>query len=342
MVFNADIQNLGIGKWRKICCMAILPLSLLLKRRSAIKYFLFLFFNNISIKRKMADSAEKHIDEEWSTVIKPRESLLDVDFKEIWKYRDLWSLFVKRDIITQYKQTVLGPLWYFVQPIMTTIMYMVVFGGIAGISTDGLPQALFYLSGICMWQYFSECMTKTSNTFVSNAGVFGKVYFPRLIVPLSTVTSNLIRFGIQFMLFLVVYVYYVVFTDVNVGPNLYALLFPVLVLMLAGLGLGFGILFSSMTTKYRDLTLLLGFFVHLWMYATPVIYPLSMITNEKLKLVMSLNPLTGILEAFKYGILGTGSFSWMALGYSFLFMVALLALGIVVFNRVQRSFMDTV
>ena len=290
----------------------------------------------------MADSAEKHIDEEWSTVIKPRESLLDVDFKEIWKYRDLWSLFVKRDIITQYKQTVLGPLWYFVQPIMTTIMYMVVFGGIAGISTDGLPQALFYLSGICMWQYFSECMTKTSNTFVSNAGVFGKVYFPRLIVPLSTVTSNLIRFGIQFMLFLVVYVYYVVFTDVNVGPNLYALLFPVLVLMLAGLGLGFGILFSSMTTKYRDLTLLLGFFVHLWMYATPVIYPLSMITNEKLKLVMLLNPLTGILEAFKYGILGTGSFSWMALGYSFLFMVALLALGIVVFNRVQRSFMDTV
>lgn len=290
----------------------------------------------------MADSAEKHIDEEWSTVIKPRESLLDVDFKEIWKYRDLWSLFVKRDIITQYKQTVLGPLWYFVQPIMTTIMYMVVFGGIAGISTDGLPQALFYLSGICMWQYFSECMTKTSNTFVSNAGVFGKVYFPRLIVPLSTVTSNLIRFGIQFMLFLVVYIYYVVFTDVNVGPNLYALLFPVLVLMLAGLGLGFGILFSSMTTKYRDLTFLLGFFVQLWMYATPVIYPLSIITNEKLKLVMSLNPLTGILEAFKYGMLGTGSFSWMALGYSFLFMVALLALGIVVFNRVQRSFMDTV
>lgn len=342
MVFNADIQNLGIGKWRKICCMAILPLSLLLKRRSAIKYFLFLFFNNISIKRKMADSAEKHIDEEWSTVIKPRESLLDVDFKEIWKYRDLWSLFVKRDIITQYKQTILGPLWYFVQPIMTTIMYMVVFGGIAGISTDGLPQALFYLSGICMWQYFSECMTKTSNTFVSNAGVFGKVYFPRLIVPLSTVTSNLIRFGIQFMLFLVVYVYYVVFTDVNVGPNLYALLFPVLVLMLAGLGLGFGILFSSMTTKYRDLTFLLGFFVQLWMYATPVIYPLSIITNEKLKLIMSLNPLTGILEAFKYGMLGTGSFSWMALGYSFLFMVALLALGIVVFNRVQRGFMDTV
>ena len=290
----------------------------------------------------MADSAEKHIDEEWSTVIKPRESLLDVDFKEIWKYRDLWSLFVKRDIITQYKQTVLGPLWYFVQPIMTTIMYMVVFGGIAGISTDGLPQALFYLSGICMWQYFSECMTKTSNTFVSNAGVFGKVYFPRLIVPLSTVTSNLIRFGIQFMLFVVVYIYYVAFTDVNVGSNVYALLFPVLVLMLAGLGLGFGILFSSMTTKYRDLTLLLGFFVHLWMYATPVIYPLSMITNEKLKLVMSLNPLTGILEAFKYGMLGTGSFSWMALGYSFLFMVALLALGIVVFNRVQRSFMDTV
>lgn len=290
----------------------------------------------------MGKERETLKEEEWAITIRPRQSLLDVDVKEIWRYRDLWSLFVKRDIITQYKQTVLGPLWYFIQPIMTTLMYMVVFGGIAGISTDGLPQALFYLSGICMWQYFSDCLGKTSNTFVSNAGVFGKVYFPRLVVPLATVTSNLIRFGIQFLLFFVVYVYYMGFTDVNVGPNAYAFLLPLLVLMLAGLGLGFGILFSSLTTKYRDLTLLLGFFVHLWMYATPVIYPLSVITNEKVKLIMSLNPLTSILETFKYGMLGHGSFSWLGLGYSFLFMTLLLALGIVVFNKVQRSFMDTV
>lgn len=280
--------------------------------------------------------------EEWTTVIKPKNKLLSVDFKEIWQYRDLWSLFVKRDIITQYKQTILGPLWYVIQPLMTTIMYMVVFGGIAQISTDGLPQPLFYLAGICMWQYFADCLNKTSATFTANAAIFGKVYFPRLIVPLSTVTSNLVRFAIQFLLFAVVYVYYALFTDVVLHTNWYALLLPVLVIMLAGLALGFGILFSSMTTKYRDLTLLLTFFVQLWMYATPVIYPLSTITNEKLRLLMSLNPLTPIVEAFKYGMLGVGEFSWLGLGYSFLFMTCLLGLGIVIFNKVQRSFMDTV
>lgn len=280
--------------------------------------------------------------EKWTTEIKPKNKLLQVDFKEIWQYRDLWSLFVKRDIITQYKQTILGPLWYVIQPLMTTVMYMVVFGGIAQISTDGLPQPLFYLAGICMWQYFADCLNKTSSTFTTNAGIFGKVYFPRLIVPLSTVTSNLIRFGIQFMLFILVYLYYALFTTVSIHTNFYALLLPVLVMMLAGLALGFGILFSSMTTKYRDLTLLLSFFVQLWMYATPVIYPLSTITNEKLRLVMSLNPLTSIIEAFKYGMLGVGEFSWIGLGYSFVFMLILLGLGIVVFNKVQRSFMDTV
>lgn len=280
--------------------------------------------------------------EKWTTEIKPKNKLLQVDFKEIWQYRDLWSLFVKRDIITQYKQTILGPLWYVIQPLMTTVMYMVVFGGIAQISTDGLPQPLFYLAGICMWQYFADCLNKTSSTFTTNAGIFGKVYFPRLIVPLSTVTSNLIRFGIQFMLFILVYLYYALFTAVSIHTNFYALLLPVLVMMLAGLALGFGILFSSMTTKYRDLTLLLSFFVQLWMYATPVIYPLSTITNEKLRLIMSLNPLTSIIEAFKYGMLGVGEFSWIGLGYSFVFMLILLGLGIVVFNKVQRSFMDTV
>ena len=278
----------------------------------------------------------------WTTEIKPKEKLLSVDFKEIWRYRDLMMLFVKRNIITQYKQTVLGPLWFLIQPLMTTVMYMVVFGGIAKISTDGLPQPLFYLAGISFWQYFADCLNKTSNTFVSNAGIFGKVYFPRLVTPLSDVISNLVRFGIQFGLFLLVYAYYAIFTDVQIHTNWYALMIPILVLMLAGLALGFGILFSSMTTKYRDLQLLLGFFVSLWMYATPVIYPLSTITNDTLRLVMQLNPLTGIVEFFKYGMLGVGVHEWWMLGYSFGFMVVLMAIGIVVFNKVQKSFMDTV
>ncbi len=279
---------------------------------------------------------------QWTEVIKPQNSLLSIDFKEIWRYRDLWSMFVKRDIITQYKQTILGPLWFFIQPIITTVMYMVVFGGIAGIPTDGIPQPLFYLSGICLWQYFADCLNKTSNTFISNSGIFGKVYFPRLIVPLSTVTSSLVRLGIQFMLFIAVYLYYIFFTDVQLAPNAHLLLLPILILILAGLSLGFGILFSSMTTKYRDLTLLLSFFVQLWMYATPIIYPLNTITNEKLRFVMTLNPLTSIVETMKFGAFGAGSFSWWSLGYSFGFMTVLLAIGIVVFNRVQRSFMDTV
>ena len=282
------------------------------------------------------------MEQGWTTEIRPKDKLLSVDFKEIWRYRDLMMLFVKRNIITQYKQTILGPLWYVIQPLMTTVMYMVVFGGIAKISTDGLPQPLFYLAGISFWQYFADCLTKTSNTFVNNAGIFGKVYFPRLVTPLSDVISNLVRFGIQFALFLMVYAYYALFTDVQIHTNWYALLLPVLIVMLAGLALGFGILFSSMTTKYRDLQLLLSFFVSLWMYATPVIYPLSTITNEKLRIVMQLNPLTGIVEFFKYGMLGVGNHEWWMLGYSFGFMVILLALGIVVFNKVQKSFMDTV
>ena len=284
----------------------------------------------------------KKEQEYWTTVIKPKEKLLSVDLGEVWKFRDLMLLFVKRNIITQYKQTILGPLWYLIQPLMTTVMYMVVFGGIAKISTDGLPQPLFYLAGISFWQYFADCLNKTSNTFVSNAGIFGKVYFPRLVSPLSDVISNLVRFSIQFGLFLCVYAYYQIFTDVTIHTNWYALLVPVLVVMLAGLALGFGILFSSMTTKYRDLQLLLSFFVSLWMYATPVIYPLSTITNEKIRLAMMLNPLTGIVEFFKYGMLGVGAHEWWMLGYSFVFMVVLLAIGIVVFNKVQRSFMDTV
>jgi lipopolysaccharide transport system permease protein len=222
------------------------------------------------------------MDEKYSTLIEPKTSLLSVDFKEIWRYRDLFSMFVKRDIITQYKQTILGPAWLFIQPLFTMVMYMIVFGGIAGISTDGLPQALFYLAGILCWQYFADCLNKTSSTFTTNQNIFGKVYFPRLIVPLATVSSNLVRLFIQLFLFLVVYVYYLV-VGVDVAPNWYVLLFPVLVLMLAGLALGFGIIISSMTTKYRDLTILFTFVVQLWMYATPIIYPLSTITNTTVR-----------------------------------------------------------
>lgn len=280
---------------------------------------------------------------EWTTIIKPREKLWRLDLKELWRYRDLCSLFVQRNITTQYKQTILGPLWFIIQPLITMVMYMVVFGGIAKISTDGLPQPLFYLGGICLWQYFSECLNKTAATFTENTGIFGKVYFPRLIVPLSTVISNLLRFGIQFVLFIITYtIYQLWITPGQIHTNAYALLLPLLVVMLAGLALGFGILFSSLTTKYRDLQLLLTYFVSLWMYATPIIYPLSTITNEKLHFLMSLNPLTGIVEAFKYGFLGAGEFSWGLLAYSFTFMIALLTIGIVVFNRIQRTFMDTV
>ncbi|MDD4489409.1 MAG: ABC transporter permease [Paludibacter sp.] len=277
---------------------------------------------------------------EYTTVIKPKNRLFEVDFKEIWQYRDLFSMFVKKDIITQYKQTILGPAWYFIQPALTTIMYMVVFGGIAKISTDGLPQPLFYLAGIVCWQYFSDCLNKTSATFTTNQHIFGKVYFPRMIVPLATVTSNLVRMGIQFLLFIAVYVYYLL-SGVQVAPNIFILLLPLLVLMLAGLSLGFGVIISSLTTKYRDLTILFTFIVQLWMYATPVIYPLSTMSTEK-QWIMAINPVTSIFETFKYGMMGVGTFCWGMLAYSFCFMVILLVIGIVVFNKVQRSFMDTV
>ncbi|MDD4968575.1 MAG: ABC transporter permease [Paludibacter sp.] len=277
---------------------------------------------------------------EYTTVIKPKNKLFEVDFKEIWQYRDLFSMFVKRDIITQYKQTILGPAWFFIQPIITTIMYSIVFAGIAGISTDGLPEFLFYLAGIVCWQYFADCLNKTSSTFTANQGIFGKVYFPRMIVPLSTVASGLVRMGIQFLLFVVVYVYYL-FMGVHIAPNIYILLLPVIIIMLAGLSLGFGIIISSMTTKYRDLTIFFSFIVQLWMYATPIIYPLSSMSPKR-QWIMGLNPVTSLVETFKYGTMGVGTFSWMQLVYSFVFMLVLLGIGIVVFNKVQRSFMDTV
>ena len=289
------------------------------------------------------------------TVITPHNKLWSVDFKEIWRYRDLIELFVKRNIVVQYKQTVLGPLWYIIQPIITVIMNMVVFGGIAKMSTDGVPQAIFYMAGNICWFYFADCLNQTSSTFVANAGMFGKVYFPRLVVPIATVLSNLLRFGIQVGLFIAIYLYFFFSgADIHFGmifPSLpfivnviviVLVLFPVFVIMLAGLGLGFGILVSSMTTKYRDLSILFTFIVQLWMYGTPIVYPLSMVPEGTLRTLIMANPMTSIIEAFKFATLGQGYFSWAALAYSFTFMCLLLLFGVIIFNKVQRSFMDTV
>ena len=288
-------------------------------------------------------------EEYWDLDILPKDRLFSVDLKELWRYRDLCSLLVKRNIITQYKQTILGPRWYVVQPALTVLMYMIVFGGIAGIPTDGVPQPLFYLAGTCLWQYFSDCLTKTSNTFVDNSGIFGKVYFPRLVMPVANVISNLLRFSIQFGLFALVYVCYAMF-DSSCAAHLtsHVLLFPLLVVMIAGLALGFGTIISSMTTKYRDLQVLFSFLVQLWMYATPIVYPLSQTKGLvwlcfNVHTLMCLNPVTPIIETFKYGFLGAGEFiGWGWLAYSFAFMLLVLALGIVIFNKVQKSFMDTV
>lgn len=274
-------------------------------------------------------------------VIRPQEKLWSVDFREIWRYRDLIELFVKRNIIVQYKQTILGPLWYIIQPILTVAMNMVVFGGIAGMGTDGIPQIMFYLAGNVCWFYFADCLNQTSTTFTTNQAMFGKVYFPRMVVPIATVLSNLLRFFIQFLLFVVLYIYYFL-SDSGIFPNGYVLLLPVFIVMLAGMGLGFGILVSSMTTKYRDLTVLFTFVVQLWMYSTPIVYPLSMVPEGKLRMLILANPMTPIIEGFKYATLGQGFFSWGSLGYSFTFMCILLILGVVIFNKVQRSFMDTV
>lgn len=273
--------------------------------------------------------------------ITPHHKLWSVDFRELWRYRDLIELFVKRNIVVQYKQTILGPLWYLIQPVLTVIMNMIVFGGIAKMSTDGIPQPLFYMAGNVCWFYFADCLNQTSSTFTTNQQMFGKVYFPRLVVPIATVLSNLLRFGIQLALFVVMWIWFFA-QGVDITLSWTLVLIPLLVIMLAGLGLGFGILISSMTTKYRDLTILFTFVVQLWMYGTPIVYPLSMVTDPTLRACILANPLTAVIEAFKYATLVQGYFSWGALGYSFAFMTVLLILGVVVFNKVQRSFMDTV
>ncbi len=280
---------------------------------------------------------------EWDIIIEPKNKLFSLDLGEVWKYRDLLTMYVKRDIVTMYKQTILGPLWYVIQPLFTTIMFMFVFGGIAGIPTDGLPQPLFYMSGIVCWNYFSECLTKCSETFNANQHIFGKVYFPRLVVPFSITISSLLKMAIQFILFIAIYVFYL-FKGYTPNITWYILVVPILILMLAGLGLGFGLIISSMTTKYRDLRFLVSFGVQLWMYITPVIYPLSILKNNYPDYVWAIvvNPLTSIIETFKIAFLGQGTFEWIYLIYSLIFTIIVMGMGMLVFNKVQRSFMDVI
>jgi lipopolysaccharide transport system permease protein len=279
-------------------------------------------------------------DEHWDLIIRPKRHLLDVNLKEIWDYRDLLYMFVKRDIVTVYKQTILGPIWFFVQPIATMFTYVIVFGRIANISTDGIPAPLFYLSGVIIWNYFQDCLLKTSSTFTGNAGIFGKVYFPRLIVPMSQVVSGVIKLFIQFALFLVLWVWYLATSD-SLHPNLWLLSTAYCLLLMAGMGLGMGIIFSSLTTKYRDLQFLLGFAVQLAMYATPIIYPMSVL-SDKLRAWLWWNPIAHVIEAFKYGFLGSGSASVSGLAYTTVFTIITLALGVIIFNRTEQTFMDTV
>lgn len=275
-------------------------------------------------------------------IITPRRGLLDIDIKGLWRYRDLYVMYIKRDIVTKYKQTILGPLWYVIQPLFTTIMYMFVFGGLAGISTDGAPQPLFYMAGILLWNYFSETFTLCSDIFTANANVFGKVYFPRLVVPLSGATSNLLKMFIQLLMFIAIYAYY--YCSLPTGTlciNWSILLFPILILLLAFHSIGLGLLFTSLSTKYRDLKFLIQFGIQLFMYATPVIYPLSA-APEKYRDIIALNPLTPIFEAFKYSTLSCGSLDWGGLLYSTLFMCVTLFLSVVIFSHTERTFMDTV
>jgi len=280
-------------------------------------------------------------DTDWDMIIRPKANLFDLNLKEVWKYRDLLVLFVKRDFVAQYKQTILGPLWHLIQPIFTTIMFLLVFGKIANIPTDGINPVLFYMSGITIWNYFSSCLNSTSSTFVANAGIFGKVYFPRLVIPLSTVLSNIVRFGIQFLLLLVMMIFYS-FKGFPIHFTIAWLWIPVLLIMMAGLGLGLGIIISSMTTKYRDLTVLIGFGVQLLMYVTPIVYPLSYIKNKSYGKWIEWNPLTPIVESWKYALFGHGSFDIGGLLYSAVFIIVVLFFGLLIFSKVEKTFMDTV
>ena len=292
------------------------------------------------MKTTDAENIDSQKSQTWSLEIKPSRGVLDIPFREIWEYRDLLFLLVRRDFVAMYKQTILGPLWFVIQPVLTTLVFTVIFGNIAKISTDGLPHVLFYLAGITCWSYFSDSLTKTSETFSQNAKIFGKVYFPRIIVPLSIVVSNLFKLGIQFVIFLIFLMYYWISGDL-VHPNVLALIFPFLIILMGGIGLSMGMIISSLTTKYRDLRFLLAFAVQLLMYATPVIYPVSALP-EKYATIILVNPIAPIIETFRLGFLGQGNFDISSLLYSFSFMIVSLIVAIIIFNKVEKNFMDTV
>ena len=279
--------------------------------------------------------------DKWQLVIKPKNGFFEFDFLELWSYRDLLILLVRRDFVAFYKQTILGPLWFFIQPLLTTLMYLLIFGKIARLSTDSTPPLLFYLAGTTCWSYFSDTLLKTSDTFITNSNIFGKVYFPRLVIPLSIILSNLIKFGIQFILFFAVWCYYLFFRKSIIHVTSALWLLPFLIMLMALLGLGLGIIFSSLTTKYRDLKFLLTFGVQLLMFATPVVYPLS-IASTKYRWLIVANPFTAIIETFRFGFMGSGEFSWGFLGYSTLITFLILFYGIFLFNKVEKTFMDTV
>ena len=281
--------------------------------------------------------------EKWDIEINAKGSLLDLKLKEVWHYRDLLVLLVRRDFISFYKQTILGPVWFFVQPVITILFYTLIFGNLAGIPVDGLPKPLFYLAGTIIWNYFADCLNKTSTVFKDNAGILGKVYFPRLIMPLSIVLSNLIRFAVQFLLFIILYIIFILKGE-HIIPNIAALLLPLLIIMIASLGLGLGMIISAVTTKYRDIAFIVTFGVPLLMYATTVIYPLSVAQAKypKYSWLIKFNPITAVIETIRYGLLGKGSFSWELLSYSIISTVLILLIGIVIFNKVEKTFVDTV
>lgn len=281
----------------------------------------------------------KNKNTEWTNIIKSEHPLFKLNLKEVWDYKDLVYMFVKRDFISSFKQTILGPLWFFINPIFTTIVYLIVFGNIAKLSTDGAPKILFYLAGVTLWNYFSTALAGTSNVFVGNANIFGKVYFPRLVMPITIVISNLMKFGVQFLLFLTLFFYYL-YQD-QIHPNWWIVATPYLILLMVLFALGLGMIFSSLTTKYRDLSMLLNFGISLYMYATPVIYPVSFLPEIARK-YSNLNPLTGIFEGFKYAWLGVGEFQPVMLVYSSMIILVLLAIGTLIFNKVEKNFLDTV
>lgn len=291
---------------------------------------------------KGMNSEKNQLAEDWDMVIEPRSSLFSLNLREVWRHGYLLMMFVRRDLVSVYKQTILGPLWFFIQPLLTTVTFTIIFGNIAKISTDGLPQVLFYMSGITLWNYFSDCLTNTSNTFTTNANIFGKVYFPRLVMPLSRAISGLAKFGVQFLLFVVFLIYYKM-TGADVHPDIVGILLvtPVVVVILAGLALGLGLILSAMTTKYRDLFFLITFGIQLLMYATPVIYPISSM-DAKFRWLIQANPISWLVEAFRHVYLGAGEFSIAGLAYSFGVMAVIMVIGTVIFNRVEKTFMDTV